>query len=152
MDFHKIKDSDFETVLDLLDISFPVSRAFIERDLKEIQENPKTQGEIHGLWVGGKLVGTATYAAIHDKDHGWNGEGTIRYLAIDPNHRRRRYATWIIEKIIADLKELGSPSVNVSVLAEDKVVVKMWKNFGFEYYDTHCQDKYGTHHAYALWF
>ena len=41
MDFHKIQSSDFQSVVDLLDASFPISRAFIERDLKEIQKHQK---------------------------------------------------------------------------------------------------------------
>ena len=158
MDFHKIQPSDFQAILDLLDTAFPVSRAVIERDLKEIQKHPKANGEIHGLWVDGELVGTATYGAIHGStssggdDEVWDGEGLIRYLTIDPKHRRKGYATWIIKKAIADLKQVGSPCVAVSVLAEDTVAVKMWEDFGFEYYDTHTRDEYGTHHSYALWF
>ena len=158
MNFHKIQPSDFQAVLDLLDTSFPVSRAFIERDLKEIQKYPKANGEIHGLWIDGMLVGTATYGAIYDfpstqpDGEAWDGQGLIRYLAIHPNHRRKGYATGIIKKAIQDLKEVGSPCVAVSVLAEDQVAVKIWKDFGFEYYDTHEQDEYGTHHSYALWF
>ena len=66
MDFHKIQSSDFQSVVDLLDASFPISRAFIERDLKEIQKHPKANGDIHGLRVDATLVGTAIYGAIYD--------------------------------------------------------------------------------------
>ena len=59
MDFHKIQTSDFQAVVDLLDISFPVNREFIEKDLKEIQKHPKANGDIYGLWADGELVGTA---------------------------------------------------------------------------------------------
>lgn len=152
MDFHKIQDSDFEAVVDLLDMSFPVSRAYIERDLKKTQKHPKAQGHIHGLWVDSELVGTVTYGACYDKDTGWDGEGCIRYLAVHPEHRRKGYATWIIKKCIENLKQLNSPCVAVAVLAENKVTIKIWENFGFKYYDTHDQDEYGTHHSYALWF
>lgn len=157
MDFHKIQPSDFQAVVDLLDTVFPVSRAFIERDLREIQKHPKANGEIHGLWVDGELVGTATYGAIYGSpssqpDGAWDGQGLIRYLAVHPEHRRKKYATWIIKKAIEDIKQVGSPCVAVSVLAEDIMGVKMWKDFGFEYYGTQKQDEYGTHHSYALWF
>ena len=53
MDFHKIQTSDFQAVVDLLDISFPVNRAFIEKDLKETQKSPKANGDIYGLWADG---------------------------------------------------------------------------------------------------
>ena len=143
MDFHKIQPSDFKAVVDLLDTAFPVSRDFIERDLREIQKNPKANGEIHGLWVDGTLVGTATYGALYDfpssqpDGEAWEGQGLIRYLAIHPKHRRKGYATWIIKKAIEDIKQVGSPCVAICVLAEDTVAVKMWEDFGFKYYDTH---------------
>ena len=157
MDFHKIQPSDFETVVDLLNISFPVTREFIERDLKEIQKHPKANGDIYGLWVDGELVGTAIYGAIYDypssqtDGDAWEGQGLIRYLAIHPEHRRKGYATWIIKKSIEDLRQLSSPCIAVSVLAEDKIAVKIWEDFGFKYYDTYTQDEYGTHYSYALW-
>ena len=158
IDFRKIETSDFDAILELLDNSFPVSRERIEKDLKEIQKNPKSEGEIHGLWVDETLVGTATYGACYGfqdnqpDGEAWNGEGHIRYLAIHPDHRRKGHATWIIKKAIADLKEVGSPCVAVSVLAEDKVAVKIWEDFGFEKYSDAATDEYGTHQSYALWF
>ena len=115
MDFHKIQSSDFQSVIDLLDASFPVSRAFIERDLKEIQKHPKANGDIYGLWADGELVGTAIYGAIYDSDDGWEGEGSIRYLAVHPEHRRKGHATWIIKRAIADLRQLNCPCIGVSV-------------------------------------
>ena len=150
--------SFFQSVVDLLDTSFPVSREFIERDLKEIQKHPKANGDIYGLWVNETLVGTAIYGAIYDHPtsqpdgDAWEGQGLIRYLAVHPEHRRKGYAAWIIKKAIADLKQLDSPCIAVSVLAEDKVAVKMWEDFGFKYYETRKQDEYGTHNSYALWF
>ena len=159
MDFQKIQSSDFEAVVDLLDKSFPVSRAFIENDLRKIQKHPKANGDIHGLWIDGTLVGTATYGSLYDHPssqpdgEAWEGEGLIRYLAIHPEHRRKGYATWIIKKVIKDLKQIGSPCVAISVLAEDQVAVKMWEGFGFKQYDDAHTDEHGfTHHSYALWF
>ena len=158
MDFHKIQSSDFQGVVDLLDESFQVSRELIERDLKEIQGNPKTGGDIYGLWVDETLVGTVVYGAIYgtpscQSDEAWEGEGEIRYLAIDPKHRRKGYATWIIKKAIEDLKQVGSPCVAVSVLAGDKVAEKIWEGFGFKKdNEAYTTDEYGTHDSYALWF
>ena len=150
MDFHKIQSSDFQSVVDLLDTSFPVSREFIEKELKETLKHPKANGEIHGLWIDGTLVATATYGACYGED--WNGEGFMRFLAVHPEHRRKGYATWIIKRAIEDLKQVNSGCLAISVLAEDTVAVKIWEDFGFKYYDTHAQDEYGTHHSYVLWF
>ena len=158
MDFHKIQSSDFQSVVDLLDASFPISRAFIERDLKEIQKHPKANGDIYGLWVDATLVGTAIYGSIYGTtssqpdEEAWEGEGLIRYLAIHSEHRRKGHATWIIKRAIADLRQLGSPCIGVSVLSEDTVAIKIWEDFGFQKYDDTFTDEYGTHHAYGLWF
>ena len=162
MDFHKIQTSDFQSVVDLLDASFPVSREFIDRDLKEIQKHPKANGDIYGLWVDEELVGTATYGSIYgitsnqpDSDEAWTGQGLIRYLAIHPHHRRKGYGTWIIKKVIEELKQVGSPCVGIGVcvLADDEVARKIWEDFGFQKYDDTFTDKFGfTHQSYGLWF
>ena len=149
--FRKIKGSEFEAILQLLDMSFPITRQQIENDLRETQKYPKANGDIYGLWVGGKLVGTVIYGALYVEDEDWNGEGLIRYLAVHPKHRRKGYASWIIKRSIVDLKQAKSPCVVISVLVEDKIAVKIWKGFGFEYYDTQEPDAYGTHHNYVLW-
>ena len=121
MDFHKIQSSDFQSVVDLLDASFPVSRAFIERDLKEIQKHPKANGDIYGLWADGELVGTAIYGSIYgttsnqpDKE-AWEGEGLIRYLAIHPEHRRKGHATWITKWKVIEVFEEGETSYGAYV-------------------------------------
>ena len=159
IDFHKIQSSDFQSVVDLLDASFPVSRSFIERDLKEIQKHPKANGDIYGLWVDATLVGTAIYGSIYGTTsnqpdgEAWEGEGLIRYLAIHPEHRRKGYATWITQKVIEDLKEVGSPCVGVCVWVQDTVAAKIWEDFGFQKYADTFTDEFGfTHQAYGLWF
>ena len=157
IDFHKIQSSDFQSVVkDLLDASFQsVSRAFIERDLKEIQKHPKANGDIYGLWVDGTLVGTAIYGSIYGTtsnqpdEEAWEGEGLIRYLAIHPEHRRKGHATWITKRAIADLRQLGSPCIGVSVLSEDTVASKCGKILVLINMTTTFTDEYGTHHC--LW-
>ena len=159
MDFRKIEHSDFENIVNLLDDSFPIGRAQIDSDLREILKKPIANGNIYGLWLEGVLIGTATYGACYgfqDNQPGgdeWQGQGAMRYLAIHKDYRCKGYATWIINKAIEDLKkESGSPCLSVAVLAEDEIRVRMFENLGFEYYDTFKTDEYGTHQSYVLWF
>ena len=158
MDFRKIEPSDFENIVSLLDASFPIGRERIDRDLREIRKNPRANGHTYGLWLDGVLIGTATYGACYgyqDNQPGgeeWQGQGAMRYLAIHKDYRCKGYATWIINKAIADLKEASSPCLCVAVLAEDKIGVSMFESLGFQYYDTFKTDAYGTHQSYALWF
>ena len=122
MDFQKIQPSDVEAVVDLLDTAFPVSRAYIENDLREIQNQPKANGEIYGLWVDGERLSALQHTArcygktsSQPDGEAWDGEGLIRYLAVHPEHRRKGHATWIINTAIKALKSVGSPCVAVGV-------------------------------------
>ena len=158
MDFRKIRPDEFDAVLDLLDKSFPVSRGHIKRDLRIIQQNPKGNGEIYGLFTEGQLIATAAYGRCYGlqsnqaQSEMWDGEACLRYLAVDEAHRRKKYASWIVDKVIKDMKEAGSPCLAVAALAEDEVAVRFWENKGFEHYDTFKSDEYGTHRSYVLWF
>ena len=160
MDFRKINDSDFESILDLLDDAFPVTRDYIEKDLRVIRSNPKANGDIYGLWIDEELIVTATYGACYgilsgqeDVPEEWDGEGCMRYLVVAEKHRRKGYAKWIIHRAIEDLKAMSSPCLGVSVLEEDEVAMRLWEGFGFKCYDkAFKKDEHGTYSAYALWF
>jgi len=158
MDFRKIETSELETVVDLLDASFPIGRERIARDLKEILKNPRANGTVYGLWLEGVLIGTATYGALYGVPSSqpdataWQGEGLMRYLAIHKGYQRKGYATMIIKKAIADLKKESSPFLCVAVLAEYEIGVRLFEKLGFQYYETFETDVYGTHQTYVLWF
>ena len=162
MDFRKIQPSDFKAVLDLLDAAFPVPREWIEKDLMEIQQNPQANGEIHGLYVDDTLIGTILYGSIYGKvsscrseDEHWMGQGLIRYTAVQPAHRRKGYATWMVKKAIQDLKEIGSPCVATAlwVSQENEIGKHLFESLDFTIYNDTFTDEFGfTHQSYALWF
>ena len=154
MDWKVIAYTEMDEVIDLLDVSFPVRRDVVKRDLAKIWANPRENGKIHRLRLDGKLIATATYGQIFDGEF-WNGESYIRYMAVHPDHRRKGYATKIIQKIMDDTQAVGSPSLNVSVLQSDSVCADIWKSHGFELYDTSPSEEfpeYGTHDYYAYCF
>lgn len=155
MDWKVIDLTEMDEVIDLLDVSFAVSRDVIKRDLAETLSNPRENGKIHRLRLDGKLIATATYGSIFDGES-WNGESYIRYLAVHPDHRRKGYATRIIQKIMDDTQAVGSPSIYVSVLQSDSISADIWKRLGFELYDTSAgeedPDKYDVHDYYAYHF
>ncbi|MDY7077658.1 MAG: GNAT family N-acetyltransferase [Chloroflexota bacterium] len=55
---------------------------------------------ILGLEVNGQLVGAVV--ATHDSRKGW-----INRLAVDPDHRRRGYAAWLVSEAEKVLREQG---------------------------------------------
>lgn len=148
-----IKQSDAEHVLTLINKSFPaaINRNMIKKDIVEAISNNNT----YGLWVDGVFVATATYRACYD--NGWKGQGYMTYLAVDPKHRRKGYATLLVEHATKELKETDSPCLAVSVLAENKIASSFWEKCGFEVYATEQKhDEYrndnGTFNYYAKWF
>ena len=154
MDWKVIEPTEMDAVVDLLDISFPVDRDYIERELAELAAIPPGKGGIHRLRVAGELVGTATYQQCFEGD--WNGEAQLRFLAVHPAHRRKGYATWMIQQIMDATQALGSPCLCLSVLQSDRVAADMWKRRGFEMYgDPQPCKAYpedGPHDAYVYWF
>ena len=163
MDWKPIENSEFNDILDLLDVSFPICREIIDQDLQEVIDDPTPHGKIYRLKVdGNQIVGTAIYGRLYGtpKSHPgdvWEGEGILRYLAIHPDHRRKGYATWIINKVMSDLKDVGCPCLCISIWRHaDDVYRNLYKRFGFEYYDSSISERYGEYFGeqdyYVYWF
>ena len=153
MDWKVIEPTEMDEVVELLDASFPVDEDYIKRNLAEFAAASRANGGIYRLRIDGELIATATYEQCFDD--GWNGESYLRFLAVHPEHRRKGYATWIIQKIMDETQALGSPCLCVSVLNSDSVATDIWKRRGFEIYDTQpCKDypEYGPHDYYVYWF
>ena len=153
MDWKVIEPTEMDEVVDLLDASFPVDKDYIKRELAEFAAAPRANGGIYRLRRDDELIATATYEQCFDGD--WNGESYLRFLAVHPEHRRKGYATWIIQKIMDATHALGSPCLCLSVLQSDSVCADMWKRRGFEIYDTQpCEHypEYGPHDYYVYWF
>lgn len=143
MDWKVIEPTEMDEVVELLDASFPVDKDYIKRALAEIGAFPHENIKIYRLRIGDVLVATATYGQYFDGS--WNGASYLRFLAVHPDHRRKGYASWIIQKIIDDTQAVGSPSLNVSVLQSDRVCAGIWKRRGFELYDTSPDEDYPEH-------
>ena len=63
MRFEQIKESEFESIVDLLATGFDADVSVLEQNLQMIFESPETWGHIYGLWEDGDLVGTVTYGS-----------------------------------------------------------------------------------------
>ena len=148
------ESSEVNEVIELLDVSFPVDRDYIERAVAGILSDPGKDGQLYRLRsIDGDLIATVTYGQVYGD--GWDGESFIRFLAVHPDHRRQGHAAWIIKKIMNDVQACGSPCVAVSILQSDKIAVGLWERRGFSVYATRpCEEfpEYGDHDDYAYWF
>ena len=148
MDWKIAEPDEMQAVIDLLDMSFPVGKAYIQKSLAA-----ETEIETYRLRVDGELIATATYGQCF-ADEGWNGESYIRFLAVHPDHRRKGHASRIIQKIMDEMKAAGSPCVCISVLSADVRLAQMWKRRGFELYSAEVvkdQPNNQSHDYYVYW-
>lgn len=157
MDWKAVNPTDsteVNEVIELLDVSFPVPRDFIEREVTKSRSYPEKEGQLYRLRSSdGDLIATAIYGQQYGE--GWNGEMTVRFFAVHPDHRRQGHAAWIIEKIMSDAQACGSPCVCLSVLQSDTVAAGIWKRRGFTIYATQPCKEYsenGLHDCYVYWF
>ena len=153
MDWQPIELSELDAIVDLLALGFPIKREQIAYDMKKIWEDQTGEGVIHRLKVDGELVGTATFGRLYThgsepKGQDWEGESIIRYLTVHPDHRRKGYAKWIIQRIIRHSYITGSPCIAVSNLSTDEVGHKIWESFGFTQYNTN-NTIYGKHDCFV---
>lgn len=158
MDWQKIDSSEFNEIFELLDISFPVSRPILQDDLNQVIKNPRGEGIIHRLKVNDQIIGTAAYGRLYDDEY-WNGEGIMRYWAVHPDHRRKGYGTWILNKVMSDLRNAGSPCMVVAILSSNRTIRAFYERLGFTEYapafideDVATQQIYGEHSGYVKWF
>lgn len=69
----------------------------------------------------------ATCMAGYDGHRGW-----INYLAVAPEHRRRKIATRLMQAVEVLLREAGCPKINLQVRAANRQVVKFYEQIGFK--------------------
>lgn len=148
MDWKVVADpTEMDAVVELLDMSFPVGKAYIQESLVEEHEI-----KTYRLKEDTSIIATATYGQCFDD--GWDGISYIRFLAVHPDHRRKGHAARIIQRILDEMQALGSPGVCISVLKTDVRLAQMWKRRGFVFYDSGTCETYpeDIHDYYAHWF
>lgn len=145
MDWCEVLDAELPDVIDLLDTSFSsIGRERIERDMAMIRADSRMHGKVYRLCVYGELVGTATYGRLYGD--GFNGEGSIRYLAVAPSHRNRGYATSIIGRILFDLKTTEQLRVFLASPVAEPGLIPMWEGFGFRRVKIYTDEEDGEQH------
>ena len=156
MDFKAVNPTNTEEVsevIELLDVSFPVDRDFIEREVTKSLASPEKDGQLYRLRsVDGDLIATVTYGQLYGD--GWDGETFVRFFAVHPDHRRQGTCAWIIKKIMDDAQACGSRCVVLTSLQSDKIAAGIWERRGFTVYATQPCEEYpenGQHDCYVYW-
>ncbi len=156
MDWKAVDSTDspeVTEVIELLDVSFPVPREYIEGEIHKTLAYPEKEGRLHRLRsVDGSLIATAIYGQQYGE--GWNGEMMVRFFAVHPDHRRQGHAARIIKEIMDSAIACGAPCVCLSILQSDTVAAGIWKRRGFTIYATQPCKEYsenGLHDCYVHW-
>lgn len=92
---------------------------------KDIDRKLKVQRE---LFLVGTLEGhvMATVMAGYDGHRGW-----INYLAVAPAHRRRGYASVLMQRVEGLLLDMGCPKLNLQVRASNAEAVGFYRRLGY---------------------
>jgi len=110
-----------------------VIQLWIDCDLVVPQNNPKRDIErklkVNPEWflVGlfnGEVV--ATCMAGYEGHRGW-----INYLAVSPKHRRREFATQMMNEAENLLKNVGCPKINLQIRDTNSQAIEFYKSIGF---------------------
>ena len=57
--------------------------------------------------------------------------GSVNYLAVDPQHRRRGYGAALMRRVEQILTERGCPKINLMVRSANAEVVAFYRNLGY---------------------
>ncbi|MBN1147818.1 MAG: GNAT family acetyltransferase [Anaerolineales bacterium] len=75
--------------------------------------------------LGGELVGTAM--AGYDGHRGW-----VYYVAVSPERRRQGIGTQLMQRVEAELAQIGCPKLNLQVRAANAQVVEFYRKLGYQ--------------------
>lgn len=76
------------------------------------------------LQVDGRVVGSVM--AGYDGHRGW-----VNYLAVDPAHQRRGFASLLMAEVERRLTIAGCPKINVQVRTSNKQVLAFYEGLGY---------------------
>ena len=79
------------------------------------------------------LVGLIDDKIIASVMGGYEGHrGWINYLAVDPEHRGKGYATKIMHAVEDKIREKGAPKINLQIRASNGLVIDFYKSLGYK--------------------
>ncbi len=85
------------------------------------------------VWINdGRLVGNVTLSA----DHGPRGPWTITNVAVHPDFRRQGIARQLMEAALDEARDRRAPSVVLEVQAANAPAQQLYRELGFEHYQT----------------
>jgi ribosomal protein S18 acetylase RimI-like enzyme len=118
-------DADFDDVIDLWKICFPVlpSHRTYEDDLLM---KLSVQRELFFVAIDGdRIVGTAM--AGYDGHRGW-----VYSVGIHPDYRRNGLGRAVMQRVESELLALGCVKLNLQVLESNREVVAFYESLGYK--------------------
>ena len=79
------------------------------------------------------LVGVEAGAIVAAVMAGYDGHrGSVNYLAVDPQHRRRGFGRALMQRVEALLAERGCPKINLMIRSSNADVITFYGRLGYK--------------------
>ena len=92
---------------------------------KDVQRKLGVQRELF-------LVGVRSGAIVAAVMAGYDGHrGSVNYLAVDPQYRRRGYGAALMRRVEQMLAERGCPKINLMVRTANAEVIAFYRKLGY---------------------
>ena len=92
---------------------------------RDIEMKSKVQADLFLVGViDGRIA--ATVMAGYDGHRGW-----IYYMAVDPEYRRQRIGSRMMEKVESVLRQRGCPKINLQIRNSNRDVISFYEHLGF---------------------
>ena len=93
--------------------------------MKDVSRKLGVQRELFLVGVEAGVIVAAVMA-------GYDGHrGSVNYLAVDPQHRRRGHGAALMRRVEEILKERGCPKVNLAVRTANAEVIAFYRKLGY---------------------
>ena len=147
MRIRSYQDTDEAQVVSLWQIAFPNAPTH-NNPLQDIHRKLRVQRELFFVAIEeDSIIGTAL--AGYDGHRGW-----IYYVAVHPQHRRKRVGTALMKHAETELTAIGCPKLNLQVRADNRSVIAFYESLGpnaarrafaFDGRDHSQHDNYGAY-------
>ena len=105
-------------------------RCGLTRSWNDPRKDIRRKLAVHAEWF---LVGEVAGEVVTGVMAGYDGHrGSIYYLAVDPEHRRKGYGRALMAEAERHLRAAGCPKINLLVRTGNEAVIAFYRRLGYD--------------------